>query len=103
MKKYNYKTLPDLLLDKEWQIKTNTIETNFKNVRDQICNTFESLEKQFSLQKKAPRESRASPLGRRATKYSDLALLRSNCCIGKHLKFSSAKFSSSSNDLHAGL
>ena len=37
MKKYNYKTLPDLLLDKEWQIKTNTIETNFKSVRDQIC------------------------------------------------------------------
>ena len=39
MKKYNYKTIPDLLLDKEWQIKTNSIETNFKNLRDQICNT----------------------------------------------------------------
>ena len=38
MKKYNYKTIPDLLLDEEWQIKTNTIETNFKNIRDQICN-----------------------------------------------------------------
>ena len=31
MKKYNFKTIPDLLLDKEWQIKTNTIETNFNN------------------------------------------------------------------------
>ena len=51
MKKYNYKTIPDLLLDKEWQIKTNTIETNFKNIRNQICNTFESLEKQFSSEK----------------------------------------------------
>ena len=51
MKKYNYKTIPDLLLNKEWQIKANTIETNFKNVRDKICNTFESLEKEFSSQK----------------------------------------------------
>ena len=47
MIKYNYKTIPDLLLDEEWQIKANSIETNFKNVRDQICNTFVSLEKQF--------------------------------------------------------
>ena len=47
MKKYNYKTIPDLLLNEEWQIKTNIIETNFKNVRDQICHTFETLEKQF--------------------------------------------------------
>ena len=51
MKKYNYKTIPDLLLDKEWQIKANRIETDFKSVRDQICKTFESLEKQFSSQK----------------------------------------------------
>ncbi len=51
MKKYNYKTIPDLLLKKEWQTKTNAIETNFENLRNQICNTFESLEKQFSLKK----------------------------------------------------
>ncbi len=51
MIKYNYKTIPDLLLDEEWQIKANSIETNFKNVRNQICNTFESLEKQFSSEK----------------------------------------------------
>ena len=37
MIKYNYKTIPDLLLDEEWQIKANSIETNFKNVRNQIC------------------------------------------------------------------
>ena len=48
MKKYNYKTIPDLLLNKEWQIKSDSIENNFKNIRDQICNTFETLEKQFS-------------------------------------------------------
>ena len=51
MIKYNYKTIPDLLLDEEWQIKAKSIETNFKNVRNQICNTFESLEKQFSSEK----------------------------------------------------
>ena len=51
MKKYNYKTIPDLLLNREWQIKTNTIETNFKNIRNQICNTFEILEKEFSKKK----------------------------------------------------
>ena len=28
--------------------KIKSIETNFKNLRNQICNTFESLEKQFS-------------------------------------------------------
>ena len=59
MIKYNYKTIPDLLLDKEWQIKTNTIETNFKNVRDKICNTFESLEKEFSAQKNLFSRSKA--------------------------------------------
>ena len=51
MIKYNYKTIPELLLNEEWQIKTNTIETNFKNLRNQICSTFESLEKQFSSEK----------------------------------------------------
>ena len=51
MIKYNYKTIPDLLRDEEWQIKANSIETNFKNLRNQICNTFESLEKQFSSEK----------------------------------------------------
>ena len=50
MKKYNYKTIPDLLLNEEWQIN-HDIETNFKNLRNQICNTFESLEKQFSHNK----------------------------------------------------
>ncbi|MDA9708655.1 coproporphyrinogen III oxidase, partial [Alphaproteobacteria bacterium] len=51
MTKYNYKTIPDLLHDKEWQTKTNIVETNFKNLRNHICSTFESLEKQFSTKK----------------------------------------------------
>ena len=52
MIKYNYKTIPDLLLNEEWQTKANSIENNFENIRNQICNTFESLEKQFSSKKK---------------------------------------------------
>ena len=36
MIKYNYKTIPDLLLDEEWQTKANSIETNFKNLRNDI-------------------------------------------------------------------
>ncbi len=48
MKKYKFKTIPDLLLNKEWQIKTNSVEISFKNIRNQICNTFETLEKDFS-------------------------------------------------------
>ena len=51
MKKYNYKTIPDLLLNKEWQVKSDSIETNFKNIRNQICNTFEALEKKFSSER----------------------------------------------------
>ena len=51
MKKYNYKTIPNLLLNEEWQARSYDIETNFKNLRNQICNTFESLEKQFSNNK----------------------------------------------------
>ena len=51
MSKYNYKTIPDLLLDEEWQVRSNDIENNFKNISKQICNTFELLEKQFSTDK----------------------------------------------------
>ena len=51
MKIYNYKTIPDLLLNEEWQARSKTIENNFKNIKNQICNTFESLEKQFSADK----------------------------------------------------
>ena len=51
MRKYNYKTIPNLLLSEEWQVRSYDIETNFKNLRNQICNTFESLEKQFSNNK----------------------------------------------------
>ena len=31
MKKYNYKTIPELLNSKEWQVKSASIESNFKN------------------------------------------------------------------------
>ena len=51
MKKYKYKTVPNLLLNEEWQVKVETIENGFENIRNQICNTFEALEKKFSLDK----------------------------------------------------
>ena len=51
MKKYNYKTIPELLNSKEWQVKSASIESNFKNIRNKICNTFEKLEEQFCIEK----------------------------------------------------
>ena len=52
MKKYNYKTIPKLLINKEWQTKTDIIIDNFKNIRNEMCKTFQELEKQFSAEKK---------------------------------------------------
>lgn len=52
MKKYNFKTMPDLLFNEEWQKKTKTIETSFKNIRNKICDSFQTLEHQFSSEKK---------------------------------------------------
>ncbi len=51
MKKYTYKTLPDLLLKEDWQIKAANVENHFKKIRNQICNTFQALEKQFCSEK----------------------------------------------------
>ena len=51
MKKYNYKTIPNLLLNEEWQTRSYNVESNFKTIRNRICNTFELLEKQFSRDK----------------------------------------------------
>jgi coproporphyrinogen III oxidase len=52
MKKYNFKTLPELLSKDEWLIKTNNIEAEFLNVKKQLCKSFQKLEDEFSQSKK---------------------------------------------------
>ena len=48
MKKYNFKTLPEILSNDEWVIKANKIENTFLNLRNTLCNSFQSLENSFS-------------------------------------------------------
>ena len=68
MKKYNYKTIPDLLLNEEWQVKSNTIETSFKDVRNQICNTFEILDSSGDIE---PRMDEGSTKSEKAKQMDD--------------------------------
>ncbi len=49
MKNYNFKIIPNLMSEEKWLLKANKIETNFLEIRNQICNTFQSLENEFSL------------------------------------------------------
>ena len=49
MKKYKFKILPDLLFENEWLLRAKKIENNFLGLRNQICNTFQSLENDFNL------------------------------------------------------
>ena len=50
MKKYNFNTLPTLMRNNEFLLKTNTVEKRFVNLRDQICKKFQALEHEYSKQ-----------------------------------------------------
>ena len=49
MKNYKFKIIPDLMLKEEWLIRAKNIENNFLGIRNEICNTFQSLENEFNL------------------------------------------------------
>ena len=49
MKKNRFKIIPDLMLEEKWLKKVKKIENNFLETRNQICNTFQSLENEFNL------------------------------------------------------
>ena len=51
MKKYDFKILPDLLLEDLWAQKVKDIEKKFLNTKNELCKSFQELENQFSISK----------------------------------------------------
>jgi len=50
MKKYNFNTLPTLMRNSEFLLKTNIVEKRFVHLRNQICKKFQDLEHEYSKQ-----------------------------------------------------
>ena len=48
MKKYNFNTLPKLMKDNEFLLRTNIVEKKFLYLRDKICKRFQDLENEYS-------------------------------------------------------
>ncbi|MDC0651843.1 oxygen-dependent coproporphyrinogen oxidase [Alphaproteobacteria bacterium] len=48
MKKYNFETLPALIRDSKFIIKTNNVEKRFLQLRNKICKGFQDLENDYS-------------------------------------------------------
>ncbi len=52
MKKYNFNTIPELLYHNKWLKKANEVENKLLNIRNQICQSFQKLEDEFSANRK---------------------------------------------------